>query len=105
MENGNYPFPVDPPYVPDDNPCGIYSFDFSLPEDWEERETYIVLEGVSSCFYLYVNEMYAGFSQVSHMQSEINLTPFLRKGRNNLRIKKMSLYDKGTTEKFRNSSK
>lgn len=85
--NVNYPFPVDPPYVPDDNPCGIYSLDFSLPEDWEERETYIVLEGVSSCFYLYVNDMYAGFSQVSHMQSEINLTPFLRKGRNNLRIK------------------
>lgn len=85
--NVNYPFPVDPPYVPDDNPCGFYSLEFCLPDGWEERETYIVLEGVSSCFYLYVNDTYAGFSQVSHMQSEINLTPFLKPGMNCLRIK------------------
>lgn len=85
--NVNYPFPVDPPYVPDDNPCGMYSLEFELPDGWEERETYIVLEGVSSCFYLYVNDAYVGFSQVSHMQSELHLTPFLRQGTNRLQIK------------------
>ena len=85
--NLNYPYPVDPPYVPDDNPCGVYSLDFEIPEEWSERETYIVLEGVNSCFYLYVNDQYVGFSQVSHMQSELRLTGCLKKGRNKLTIK------------------
>ena len=85
--NFNYPYPVDPPFVPDDNPCGVYSLDFEIPENWYKRETYLVLEGVSSCFYLYVNEKYVGFSQVSHMQSELNLTDYLQKGLNRITIK------------------
>lgn len=85
--NLNYPFPVDPPYVPDDNPCGVYLLEFEIPEAWQERDTYIVLEGVSSCFYLYVNDQYVGFSQVSHMQSELRLTGYLKPGVNQLRIK------------------
>ena len=85
--NLNYPFPVDPPYVPDDNPCGIYSLDIEIPEEWEERETYILLEGVGSCFYLYMNGNYVGFSQVSHMQSELRLTDYVKKGTNRLMIK------------------
>lgn len=77
--NINYPYPVDPPYVPDDNPCGVYCLDIDIPEDWHDRETYLVLEGVSSCFYLYVNDIYVGFSSVSHMQSELNLKNIYRK--------------------------
>ena len=85
--NFNYPFPVDPPYVPDDNPCGMYSLAFDLPAGWEGRETYIVFEGVNSCFYLYVNGEYVGFSQVSHMQSEWQLTDVLKPGTNYLTVK------------------
>lgn len=85
--NVNYPYPVDPPYVPDDNPCGVYCLDVDISADWYERETYLILEGVSSCFYLYVNDAYVGFSSVSHMQSELNLTPYLQKGTNRIMIK------------------
>lgn len=85
--NFNYPFPVDPPFVPDDNPCGVYARDIELPDDWDGRETYIVFEGVSSCFYLYVNGQYVGFSQVSHMQSELRLTEYLKPGVNHLVVK------------------
>lgn len=85
--NINYPYPVDPPYVPDDNPCGVYCLDIDIPEDWHDRETYLVLEGVSSCFYLYVNDIYVGFSSVSHMQSELNLTKYLQEGTNRILIK------------------
>lgn len=85
--NINYQFPVDPPYIPDDNPCGIYSLDLSISKEWMARETYLVFEGVSSCFYLYVNNRYVGFSSVSHMQSELNLTPYLKEGSNNLTVK------------------
>lgn len=80
--NYNYPHPVDAPYVPDDNPCGVYEREFTLDEMWAERKTYAVFEGVSSCLILYVNGEYVGFSQVSHMQAEFDITPFVKKGKN-----------------------
>ena len=85
--NVNYPIPVDPPYVPDDNPCGVYRVSFLLPKEWEKRQTYLVLEGMDSCGYVYVNGKYVGFSSVSHMQSEFNITPFLHEGSNELLVK------------------
>lgn len=80
--NYNYPHPVDAPYVPDDNPCGVYEREFTLDDMWLERKTYAVFEGVSSCLILYVNGEYVGFSQVSHMQAEFDITPFVKKGKN-----------------------
>lgn len=56
--NVNYPHPVDPPYVPDENPCGVYRTTFEIDGKWSARETYIVLEGVCSCFELFVNDKY-----------------------------------------------
>lgn len=85
--NLNYPFPVDPPFVPDDNPCGIYRRTFEINSKWEERETYIVFEGAATCLFLYVNGKYVGFSQVSRMQAEFNITPYIQKGTNSLTVK------------------
>jgi beta-galactosidase len=84
--NINYPFPVDPPYLPDDNPSGVYALDFTPDEGWAERETYIVFEGVSSFFYLYLNGQKIGFSKGSHMQSEFNLTKYIQPGVNRLTV-------------------
>jgi len=83
--NVNYPYPVDPPYVPDDNPCGIYERTFELAEKW--GKVYFVLEGVSSCAYLYVNGDYVGFTQGSHLQAEFDITDHIRAGSNTLRVK------------------
>jgi beta-galactosidase len=85
--NQNYPFPVDPPYVPDDNPCGVYERSFQISETWSDRETYLVLEGVSSCAFVYVNDEYVGYTQGSHLQAEFELTKYVHKGHNRLRIK------------------
>ena len=85
--NVNYPFSVDPPYVPDDNPCGIYQTTFDIAGHWKERECYIVFEGVASCLYLYINEHYVGLSQGSHMQSEFNITKYLASGENILEVR------------------
>lgn len=85
--NVNYPYPVDPPYVPDDNPCGVYSYDFEIPAEWEERKTYIVFEGVASCIYLYINGEKVGYSQGSHLQAEFDITSFVKPGKNNLKAK------------------
>ena len=85
--NVNYPYPVDPPHVPDENPCGVYSRDFTIPAALlDSKEIFIDFEGVDSCFYLYINGKFAAYSQVSHMTSEINVTKFLVPGKNNIKV-------------------
>lgn len=85
--NVNYPHPVDAPYVLDENPCGVYARNIEIDEFWSNRNTYIVFEGVNSCHYVYVNDHYVGCSQGSHLQSEFNITQYLKKGKNNLVVK------------------
>ena len=82
--NVSYPHPVDFPYVPDENSLGVYSKEFEISEVWAKRETYIVFEGVNSCIYLYVNDQYAGCSQVSRITAEFNINKFIKKGKNKL---------------------
>ena len=76
-----YPFPLDPPYVPDENPAGHYRRRISLNKKGG-KSYYINFEGVSSCFYLYVNGKFAAYSQVSHCTSEIDITNLLADGEN-----------------------
>ena len=83
--NINYPYPCDPPYVPDDNPCGIYEKEFTLSSVW--GKVYFVLEGVSSCGFLWVNGEYVGFTQGSHLQAEFDITDFVKSGKNIIRVK------------------
>ena len=85
--NVNYPYPVDPPYVPDKNPCGVYNLDFEISAEEAKDEMYIVFEGVSSCIYLYINGSYVGYSTGSHLQAEFDITKYLKKGKNNLKAK------------------
>lgn len=82
--NYNYPFPVDPPYVPDDNPAGLYEKKVTLSD---RGKTYIVFDGVSSCLYLYVNGHYAGSSTGSHLTAEFDITPFVKEGVNTISAK------------------
>lgn len=82
--NLEYPFSVDPPYTPDENPCGIYFKDVVLDEIADK--VYINFEGVSSCFYLYVNGQFCGYSQVSHCTSELDITDKLVKGNNRITV-------------------
>jgi beta-galactosidase len=77
--NVNYPYPVDPPYVPDDNPMGVYRTFFRLEESWKNRRTHIVFEGVNSAFYLYINGQEAGFSKGSRMPAEFDITEYINR--------------------------
>ncbi len=83
--NTNFPYPVDPPYVPIDNPVGVYRRNVTVSALNAKKECYIVFEGVSSCFELFVNGKYVGFSSVSHSSSEFKLN--LREGENELVVK------------------
>lgn len=83
--NINYPYPVDPPYVPDDNPCGVYRREI-VTENLSGRN-YLVFEGVSSCAFVYINDSYVGFTQGSRLQAEFDITDFLCEGKNILTVK------------------
>lgn len=83
--NINYPYPCDPPYVPDDNPCGVYEREFELEEKW--GRVYFVFEGVSSCAYLTINGNYVGYTQGSHLQAEFDITDYVNEGNNTLTVK------------------
>ncbi len=80
--NVNYPYPVDPPYVPDDNPVGAYRKVISVSAEQARRRNYIVFEGVAPCVELFLNGKYVGFSTVSHCTSEFALD--LTEGENEL---------------------
>ena len=82
--NVNYPYPVDIPYVPDDNPCGVYQRQFELEEVW--GKVYFVFEGVASCAFLYVNGQEVGFTQGSHLPAEFDITPYVHAGTNTIRV-------------------
>lgn len=83
--NACYPYPIDMPYVPDENPMGIYMREFEIKS--RENRHYIVFEGVSSNIELYVNDKYVGYSQGSHLQSEFDITDFVCVGTNKVLVK------------------
>ncbi len=80
--NVRYPIPCDPPYVPAENPCGLYVRHFDLEEGDLSSRWFLNFEGVDSCLYLWVNGEFTGYSQVSHSTSEFEITEFLQEGDN-----------------------
>ena len=83
--NVNYPYPVDPPYVPDDNPLGVYRKLITVSKEQAKRENYIIFEGVAPCVEVFVNGEYVGFSTVSHSTSEFKIN--LCEGKNEIIVK------------------
>ena len=83
--NVNYPYPVDPPYVPDDNPLGVYRRFLTVTAEEAARENTLVFEGVAPCMELFVNGSYVGYSTVSHSTSEFPVT--LKEGENEILVK------------------
>lgn len=80
-----YPFPVDPPFVPMDNPMGVYTRKFEITD--ADRQQYVVFEGSSSCLELYINSQFVGWSQGSHLQAEFDITPYVHPGTNEITAK------------------
>ncbi len=84
--NVRYPIPLDPPYVPQENPCGAYIHEFEYHKDMDAPEAFLNFEGVDSCFYVWMNGYYVGYSQVSHATSEFDVTAFMKEGTNRLAV-------------------
>ena len=84
--NVNYPYPVDPPHVPQDNPVGLYRRSFTLPTAWDGKQVFLTFEGVDSAYYVWVNGKLAGYSQAPHMPADFNITGLVHAGQNTLAV-------------------
>lgn len=85
--NANYPFPNDPPYIPDMNPCGAYVTTFCITDELlADKRLFLNFEGVDSCYYLWINGKFTGYSEVSHSTSEFEITDMVTLGVNELKV-------------------
>lgn len=93
FSSGPYPFPMDMPYVPDENPTGVYAMDVRLTKEELGERTYLMFEGISSCFFLYINGVEVGYSQGSHIPSEFCINPWVHEGVNRITVKVLKWCD------------
>ena len=81
--NQNYPFPYNPPYTLSPNPIGVYSREFEFDG---KDSLYVIFDGVSSYFELYINNQYVGLSRGSRLQAEFNITKHVVCGINTITV-------------------
>jgi beta-galactosidase len=93
--NIRYPIPVDPPFVPDENPTGDYRRVFDLPESWTGTPAVLRFEGVDSCARVWLNGVELGVSRGSRLPVEFDATTALHPGRNVLAVR-VHQYSSGT---------
>ncbi len=84
--NQPYPFPVDPPYVPSENPTGDYRLVFSVPAGWDGPSV-LRFDGVDSCARVWLNRVELGVTRGSRLPSEFDVSTVLRPGRNVLAVR------------------
>ncbi|TDV52152.1 glycoside hydrolase family 2 TIM barrel-domain containing protein [Actinophytocola oryzae] len=80
-----YPFPVDPPHPPEENPTGDYRIGFDLPAEFTGRHVVLRFEGVESCARVWLNGTELGFFTGSRLPAEFDVTP--ARGRNVLAVR------------------
>ncbi len=88
-----FPFPIDIPYVPTDNPTGAYQRTFNLSEAWEEKQIIVKFDGVETYFEVYINGNYVGFNKGSRLSSEFDITKFSKIGENLISVKVLQWAD------------
>ncbi|WP_410670278.1 glycoside hydrolase family 2 TIM barrel-domain containing protein [Amycolatopsis sp. cmx-4-68] len=85
--NVAYPFPVDPPHVPSDNPTGDNRLRFDLPADWPAGPAVLRFDGIDSCGRIWLNGVELGVTQGSRLPSEFEVGPLLRPRDNVLAVR------------------
>ncbi|MFH0262890.1 beta-galactosidase subunit alpha [Vibrio barjaei] len=88
-----FPFPIDVPFVPTDNPTGAYQRTFTLGDNWQDKQTIIKFDGVETYFEVYVNGNYVGFSKGSRLTAEFDISSFAQVGDNLLSVRVMQWAD------------
>lgn len=82
-----YLFPINPPFVPTKNPTGIYRRDFVLDAEWLKENTILKFHGADSAYDVWVNGRYVGYSKVSRLPAEFDLSGYVVQGKNNITVR------------------
>lgn len=82
-----YLFPINPPFVPDENPTGIYKKTVTLNADWLKNRTILKFHGVDSAFDVWVNGVHAGYNKVSRLPGEFDISSLVREGENDITVR------------------
>ena len=77
-----YNFPINPPYVPTENPTGIYKREFFIDQSWMGNKVILKFNGVDSAFNLWINGQEVGYSKGARIQAEFDITDYIREGKN-----------------------
>lgn len=91
--NSAYPFSINPPFVPNDNPTGCYVREFEIPESWAKKQIILRFNGVDSFFYVFINGEKVGMSKGSRIISEFDITPYIHVGFNTIAVQVMQWSD------------
>ncbi|MDR0559619.1 MAG: DUF4981 domain-containing protein [Prevotellaceae bacterium] len=102
-KNYGYPIYVNHPYefgvrhpdtealmenIPDNyNPVGSYRRSFTIPANWDGRQIILYLGGIKSAFYLWINGKYVGYGEDGKLESEYDITQYVRVGNNTVALK------------------
>lgn len=78
---------IAPPYLPEQNPVGVYRREFEIPEDWNDREIFLCIDGAKSGVYLYINGQEVGYSEDSKTTAEFRISKYLKSGTNSIVLK------------------
>jgi len=93
--NVEYPFEDNPPYIRvksaykgqfGDNPVGSYRREFTLPEEWDGKRTFLHFDGIYSAAFVWMNGQYVGYTQGANNDAEFDVTAYVRKGQNNVSV-------------------
>jgi beta-galactosidase len=92
--NITYPFPKNPPLIDHSyNPVGTYRTSFTLPQNFNNKETILHFASVTGCMYVWVNGKQIGMSKVSKSPAEFNITKYLQQGANTLAVQVYRWHD------------
>ncbi len=84
--NVQMPFEEQPPFVPAENPTGIYEREFEIPKSWNSKRIVLQLGGYESVALIYINGEEVGLTKDSRLAAEFDVTQFVKSGNNVLRI-------------------
>jgi beta-galactosidase len=94
--NVRYPFPVEPPNVPDENPTGDYRRTFTVPREWDGADAVLRFEGVDSCLQAWLNGAELGTAAGSRLPAEFEAGEHLRPGEDNVLAVRVSQWSEGS---------
>ncbi|ARJ50701.1 glycoside hydrolase family 2 TIM barrel-domain containing protein [Staphylococcus lutrae] len=84
--NVQFPIPFDPPHVPNESACGYYEKTFTIKNYQADLDYHLTFEGVSGAHYIWVNDQFVGYAQISHARSQFDITALLTEGENRIAV-------------------